>query len=69
MPDAEDPAASEEQMRVYAVRVTERATREALAVFDRIEEQTGDRNIARQWYAGLKDAIGGLATLPHRYPI
>jgi hypothetical protein len=31
--------------------------------------RTGDQEAARHWYVGLKEQIGTLATLPHRYPV
>jgi plasmid stabilization system protein ParE len=66
MPGADPP---EPPLKTYAVRLSARANREALLIYAALEERTGDEAAAAQWYAGFLDAIGGLATLPHRFPV
>jgi plasmid stabilization system protein ParE len=54
-------------VRTYAIRLQERAIRDVTAAFVRLAE-LGTVRAANAWHDGLKTAIGGLATNPHRFP-
>ena len=57
-----------EAMPVFAVRIGERALRDIDAAYVRFAEIASEA-IAHEWRVSLLDAIGGLATLPRRFPV
>ena len=56
---------NEEEQKVYAVRLSEPAVRQANAVLERILETEGP-DAAEEWQEGLDAARASLATLPER---
>ena len=65
MNDADTPS---ERPAVYALRLQERAIRDTNIAFVRLAE-TVSLDIAKQWRAGVREAIAGLSSNPRRYPL
>jgi plasmid stabilization system protein ParE len=62
-------SASPEEPKRYVIRLTPRAAREAEESFEQILAASGDLVSAQRWYAGLREKIGSLSTLPTRFPL
>lgn len=58
-----------EEALSYAIRFLPRSERDATEAVTWIAESTGSEEAARQWYAGLRTAVGTLATLPKRFAV
>ena len=54
---------------IYAVRFSPLADREIAEATARIADITGDEQIARDWYAGLKEESGSLSENPRRFQV
>ena len=62
------PLPPDEDPQVYAIRIAPEASAQAVAIYDRLVEQSGT-NAAEQWRENLRGAWASLATLPLRCPV
>ena len=61
-------SAQDSESRTFAIRLQERAVRDIIAAYLRME-QLVSLTVANGWRDGLRTTIAGLATNPRRYPI
>lgn len=58
-----------EELKVYSVRISNRARRRIAEATANLAGWSGDRARAERWSAEFLRQIGSLATLPHRYQV